>query len=49
MEHPPSQACSLPQATENGLIGKKIEVRGVRANFMRLLTVVSDSQEEGTI
>ena len=49
MEHPPSQACSLPNATENGLIGKKIEVRGVRANFMRLLTVVSDSEEEVSI
>jgi hypothetical protein len=49
MDHPPSQACSLSHATENGIIGKKIEVRGVRSNFMRLLTVVQDSEEEGSI
>jgi hypothetical protein len=49
MEHAGNQACSMYQATENGLIGKKIEIRGVRANIMRLLTVVQDSDTPDTI
>lgn len=47
LEHPPSTACAFHKASENGLIGKKIEVRGIRANFLRLLTVVEDCDEEG--
>ncbi len=49
MDYSANQACALYQASENDMIGKKIEIRGVRANIMRLLTVVQDSETPGTI
>ncbi len=44
--HTPGTACAFHNATDLGLIGKKIEIRGIRANFMRLLTVLEDCDEQ---